>query len=219
MKKDCTYFGSLITGYVDGELDDKKVLAVRAHLKDCKRCNESYLDEVKLKNVLKERVLKTRAPGYLRNRIRRQIFRYGERPSFAELIQSLFAYRPIHSTLALAAIAIVVFFSTYELVQPLSPHTRQASTTGVSLKSGQLHGEIICLDCELLSHTTEGFVHDPKTHHAGLQADDGSIWTFMHSPAGENIPANRNYLKKKAVVSGILFTNAHYIQVEELKLL
>lgn len=52
--QDCKKVNSLISLYIDGHLDEEKMLFVQNHLQGCKECNEKYLKLKKLLQLLKE---------------------------------------------------------------------------------------------------------------------------------------------------------------------
>ncbi|MFQ5823847.1 MAG: zf-HC2 domain-containing protein [bacterium] len=224
MKKDCYYFAPLITGYIDNELATSIRKEVKVHLDGCPNCYQSYLNEKKLKETVQEKLPTLKAPMYLRRRIRRQLVRNGERPSFLELMQTVFIYRPVAASFALAVMAFLVLFPTYRMMVEGSTHV-SSNLTKVenSAKSGELKGEIICLDCEILSHS-EGvskgqYKHDPATHRSGLKSEDGTIWSFVHTNATHELLHNPKYLKKKAQITGTLFKNSRFIFVKGFDLL
>ncbi|MFQ5708358.1 MAG: anti-sigma factor family protein, partial [bacterium] len=179
MKKYCYKFASLITGLIDQELDVNDEKAVRKHLSECPDCHGRYLSEMNLKQLVKERFPVFRAPSYLHKRIRRQLLRKGEVPSFGQLLQSLFVYRPAAASFSLAVIMFLMFFPMYALVtQHGLLGTSSTRMTEEQAKSAVLNGKIICIDCEFLARNQKKHVHDPAKHRSGLKTADGKIWGF-----------------------------------------
>ncbi|MFQ5823724.1 MAG: zf-HC2 domain-containing protein [bacterium] len=220
MKKDCNYFTKFITGYIDGELNSSKNYEVKAHLDECPDCNKKYLNEKKLKEIIKGRMPNLKAPNYLHRRIRRQLLRKGDRPSFWELVHSLFVYRPFAASFALAVIAFFAFYSTYQMAgNPSGPFVHGKNMLAEAIKEAELQGQIICLDCEFLSQNQERTTHDPATHRSGLKIKDGTIWSFIHTNTTHDLLHNQKFLKKKVRVSGTLFKNSRYIYVKNYELL
>lgn len=219
MKKHCYDFAPYVTGYIDDELDSSKQNEIKAHLDDCPDCHQSYLNEKNLKKAVKQQLPVLKAPLYLRRRIRRQIIRNGERPSFWELVQSLFIYRPVTASFALTIIAFLVIFPLHQMMIENSPQLSTDLNHSEYSKEAKLHGEIICLDCEILSRSEGVYTHDPETHRSGLKSEDGVIWSFVHTTSTHELMHNPKYLKRKARVNGTLFSNSRFIFVKNFELL
>lgn len=214
MNKNCSYFATLITALVDNELDNDKKREVREHLQDCPECAKAYRHEETVKSLLRERLPKYHAPITLRSRIRRQLARYGERPSFWEILQSLFIYRPVPAMIAAAAILLFV------LVPPIALNNWSGhfQDSGV-VHAAQLEGQIICLDCEFETLNGQKIPHSHKViEKPGLKTSDGKIYTFMQNSVIKTPFTNPVYLNKSAEIEGTLFENAHYIQVSDFHL-
>lgn len=217
MKNNCNKFNELITSYIDDELDVRRRKQVQSHLEACSECNDHYLGELNVKKLLKSQLPEIKAPVQLRHRIRRQLARKGSRPGFWQLIQSLFVYRPIAASAALAAIAFFALFPRFEIRNKISPLLDSHSEQIAEVQD--LKGKIVCLDCEFLSRNIKSVAHDNLTHRPGLKTDNNSIWTFLHTTNIQELLHNQEFLNKNAVVSGILFENSRYIQVNDYKLL
>ncbi len=212
MKSKCDNFSVLITRYIDDELDVSGKNEVKIHLRECSECNETYEQEMQVKKLLRERLPIVKAPAYLRSRIRRNLIRDGNRPGFWQLVHSLFLYRPVTASFVMALIAFTVFLPTVQLDNPFDVLGEQAQTA-------QLKGEIICLDCEFRSKSGVNPAHDPQVHRHGLKAEDESIWTFVQASSNNELLQDQKLLRKKALVSGILFRKSQYIYVQEYELL
>jgi len=215
MIKDCDQYASLITGFIDGELDAETGHLVKQHLNECQRCNEDYVQEKQIKSLLSERIELQKAPIYLQNRIRRKLVRDGERPGFFEIVRSLFVHQPVAASLALAVVGVLVVLPMYFWNSSAGPYFGPEETT----LTGELTGEVFCLDCVFLSRYVTNVKHDPKTHRPALRCQDGIIWTCLQSKTTQRLFEEPNAFKKKTVVSGVLFTKSHYVIVEDYKLL
>lgn len=213
MKKDCGYFATLITSLIDNELSNKQKDEVQQHLDDCPECLDSYKNESKVKVLLRERLPNYQAPLSLRSRIRRQLARYGARPGFWEIIQSLFIYRPIPAMLTVAALLI------FMLVPPLALNNISFNSheSGI-VHAAQLEGEIICLDCEMQSLTGHKIPHSHNViEKPGLKTKDGKIYTFIQNSIMGTPLMSPEYLKKNVRIEGTLFEDAQYIQVNDFQ--
>lgn len=215
MKKDCHQYASLITGFIDDELDPETRQLVKEHLNECQWCNENYAREKQIKRIVSERVKIQKVPGYLHNRIRRQLIREGDRPGFFDIMRSLFVYRPMAASLTMAVVAVLIIMPMYLW----STSTQSFSGTKESALTGELTGEVFCLDCEFLSRYVTNVKHDPQTHRAALRCQDGIIWTCLQSNETQRLFEDPNAYKKKTLVSGVLFTKSHYVIVEDYELL
>lgn len=221
MKKDCNYFAPLITGLVDQELDSSTRKEVEVHIAACASCSTQYANEVNVKKVVRERFSMVKAPAYLRARIRRYLARHGNVPSFWELVQSLFIYRPAAASFSLAVIAFMIILPLFQLVSESSYRGQPAALelTRMSPQAGFLQGKIICVDCEFLSHDQKGQVQHTDEHRAGLKTEDGTVWSFIYTKTTEELMRNPTYLRKSARVKGKVFPSSHLVYVESLEML
>jgi mycothiol system anti-sigma-R factor len=216
MHRNCDDFSTLITGLIDHELHPDQEDQVRNHLRECQVCSARYGAELKLKSVVKERLPIAKAPGYLHNRIRHQLVRRGSRPGFLELIQSLFIYRPVIASFAVAVIAFLILFPAFQIASH--------STSGgfgrdaAVVDSGELVGEIICLDCEYLKKSGEQIFQHDEHHRIGIRADDRSVWTFLYTDSPRGISTD-DALMKRVKVNGTLFQDSHYVRVRSYEFL
>ncbi|NIR50614.1 hypothetical protein GWO43_18900 [candidate division KSB1 bacterium] len=217
MRQDCNSFSALITGYIDGELKPREYEEVKAHLETCPHCMERYEEENDVKRLIHERVPLVKAPIYLQRRIRRQLLRNGETPGFWNLLNLIFEYRPVAASLAVAVIACLVVLPAAQLL--FQPFDANLATSDQVYERAELKGEIICLDCEFLSRDVKGLVHNKFGHRPGLKAEDETVWTFLHTENHQELFRKPELLRRQAVVSGTLFTNSHYIQIESYRLL
>ncbi len=209
----------LLTGYIDDEISAEERVEVEAAIKKNPELAQAMESERKLKGVLKEQLKGVKAPTHLRQRIRRDILRADEKPSFTELVSSFFEYRPVATSLAFAVLALLVFVPSYEVVTSRAPGLLQLSdgAGNTYATEGTLEGEIICLDCEVFSAGRAE--HNVQLHRPGLRATDGTIWTIVQKRSEDKQRYGRDLLKKKARLTGIIFKNSRYISVEGYQLL
>lgn len=226
MKKKNDNVYQLITAYIDGELSPEQMKEVEQLLSETPEYHEHYLAEKRTKRLIKENAPVLQAPAQLRNRIRRQIARSGYRPSFWELVQGMFDYRPAATGFAFAVIAFFVLLPAYEMISRSAESLMQKSdSTAPGAKYDELTGEIICLDCDIFTthrntpQAASYAEHDPVIHHPGLRADDGAIWTILQNPSEEQGHYTRALLQKRAILSGTVFENSRYIHVDGYKVL
>lgn len=220
MKNDCNQYATLITGLVDGELDAETKHFVESHLGECQKCSEEHAHEKQIKALVNERVKIQKVPAYLSQRIRRQLVREGERPGFWELIHSLFIYRPAAATVALAFIGLLVILPIFRASELMN---QQVSTpldsTAERAITGELTGEVLCLDCEYMSRFVSNVKHDPVTHRPAIRCKDGIVWTLLQSNTARKLFEDPEAFRKTTVVSGVLFRKTHYVMVEDYRVL
>ena len=72
-KLNCDEIRELVSAYVDHELSPEKNRAVLLHLKECPVCHNLVLEEVRIKQEVKQVGKKMKAPEYLKRRIRRKL--------------------------------------------------------------------------------------------------------------------------------------------------
>lgn len=209
----------LLTGYIDGEISAEERAEVERAVQQDPKLAAELESETKIKSVLREQLEVVKAPTHLRQRIRRDILRADEKPSFSELLSSFFEYRPLATSLAFAVLAILVLVPSYEVVTSRAPGLLQLTGGAANTFSteGTLEGEIICLDCELFSAGMRS--HDVELHRPGLRATDGSIWTIVQKRPEDKMRYGRDLLQKKARLSGLIFPNSRYISVKGYQLL
>lgn len=210
----------LLTGYVDGELDDKQKKEVRALLEESPELRRQITDEENLKKALKEQATVHPAPPYLRRRIRRDIAQEQAKPTFGELIQKLFEYRPLATSMAFAVIALLILLPNYNRIMDTSSLLpTKDSGSNLAVTNGEIDGQIICLDCGLFSASKDPQGHDVELHSPGLRATNGEIWTILRTKEEDKLKYGLELLQKKARLSGLIFENSRYIRVNKYTLL
>ncbi len=214
MKKvDNEKYQTLLTGYIDGELDEQERAEIEELLESDSEFRSLLLAESKLKDAVKTKVGTVKAPGLLRTRVERQLFRKGARPSFWELVQSLFEYRPIASSFAVAMLVLLTLLPVYRASES------SQGAHGNRVLTAQLTGEIICLDCDVFSRDGSGVEQHQVIRHPGVRTEDGSVWTILPKEASGELRYSRELLKRRGTFKGVLFQNAQYIRVNDYKLL
>jgi anti-sigma factor (TIGR02949 family) len=69
-KLDCQESQSLMTAYIDGELDAATAIRFAPHLANCKACADAYRNLTALRSAVKTHGIHYSAPEYLRHRIK-----------------------------------------------------------------------------------------------------------------------------------------------------
>ena len=133
----------------------------------------------------------------------------------------LFSIRPatvyaVAATLMLALVGAWTGGMSYQsgkTATPESPRTLTVSNMAPIQLMAQVRqtvvGQIVCLGCELeaLNITDE--------HQIGLRTEDGSLWRFVRSQSVEELMADRNNVTHQVRITGTLFNNARFIDVED----
>lgn len=107
----CPLAQTTVHGYFDGELDAVRSAEFERHLETCAECQAMLRNLGSLRTQLQENQLFASASGELRDRVRQQIPSSKRAEHSARLrLRSLFLV-PALSTLAAAALLVVVFFA------------------------------------------------------------------------------------------------------------
>ena len=56
-------------------------------------------------------------------------------------------------------------------------------------------------------------------HKTGFLSNDGNIWSFTHKQVAEELIENDDFIGNKVEIEGQLFYTAHYIDVDNYRLL
>jgi len=215
MQESCEKYKTLITGLVDDELDDNKKQSVKAHLDDCPGCHRIFVAESNIKKLVQQRCEMKSAPDYLKTRVRHNLQRRGSRPGFWQLTKSMFEYRPVASSFAVAFVVIMMFTSLFYA----NLTDTSADVINAGIVSAVLNGEIICLDCEHMPTGLMPSKQDMMMHRLGIRAEDATVWTFLYSGVAKELMGDHQFLKQRISVKGTLFHESHYMQVKEYTLL
>lgn len=217
MKKQCSDFGDLITGYIDEELELRQVSEVEDHLNVCERCARIYTSELEIKSLLKDRMQQvTGAPAHLLPRIRHRLNRDEGRPGFWQGVLSLFEIRPLPSAFALAIVLALILLPSYRLVNTVG--LQRVLNSNNVVEDADLTGEILCLDCELIAESHAKGKHD-TSHRLGLKVNEHSMWTFLQTDTAQKLLKDPSLLKKRVSVHGTLFMNSRYVDVKNYQVL
>jgi hypothetical protein len=82
----------------------------------------------------------------------------------------------------------------------------------------QLEGQIVCLGCSLKKlggANAQCGLYD--AHDAGVKLKDGSLWSIVNNAKGHDvIRAHGAVIGKSAKISGWIYPNAHYIEINSI---
>lgn len=221
MKKTRNRFPEMITGYVDGELSNDKSRELEAEFDKNPDLKNEYVAESRLKKIIKSKAAVSGAPNGLRQRIERAVAReQADPPTFLTLLFSLFEYRPVVMSAALAFLILLMFLpSTLGLFQRI-PHEAGVSTVRFSPGVVKMQGRIICLDCDVFANHKSTSLNHSQIHTPAVVTDSGEIWTIVvDNKAGKEIKADVDLLQREAIVEGRTFGSAQYIEVDRYTLL
>lgn len=220
MEKQCSYYSNLITAFVDAELSGPEKNEVEGHLKVCSQCNQSFLYEARIKKVVKKRLPILKAPGYLAQRIHRQLFSNKTKPQFTELVRALFLNRPLAASVAVASLLFLAVFSTYLFsTYRHNSMNRFTSASELNGKLIELQGQIFCLDCELTHGDPHNQTPHTNVHRTGIKCAANQVWTFVDSRATQELMHNHENLGRTVLVSGVVYPNSRFISVKNYRLL
>jgi anti-sigma factor RsiW len=104
----CAESQDLIHGFVDGELDLVRSIAVERHIESCELCSQAYRTQQELKGALQAVPLRFMAPNDFRRRIQSSLRKTGEP---APLRRPLFWAPALRWSGVLAALALLALIS------------------------------------------------------------------------------------------------------------
>jgi len=206
MNLDKAEANALISGYIDGELNEADKKKVETLLQTSKEMKELFHLEKNLKDFIKQKIKADTAPFELRSRIKRQIGRLKGRPGFFEIINELLAYHPVASAASFAVILILILMPNFGRF-----------TAGDNVEFKHLRGEIVCLDCDVFSKHVDVAEHSNLLHQPGIKCDNGSIWSLVQTGGEQSV--DMRFLRKKIELTGVAFNSLKYIKVEDYHLL
>lgn len=140
----CQQADELITGFVDGELDNRERRTIQSHLSACPQCQEHYDREQQLKFLLLRRGLTVTAPTAFHENIKHKLGRPSappDRPSILRhVMERLMPRVAVASAFAAALIIAVYVFNKpapAHLVPQLLNHYRHAGDEGSAFIASQ----------------------------------------------------------------------------------
>jgi hypothetical protein len=81
-----------------------------------------------------------------------------------------------------------------------------------------INGEIVCLGCSLKKlggANAQCGLYD--AHDAGIKLKDGTLWSIVNNAKGHDIIRGHGaVIGKKATISGWIYPNAHYIEINKI---
>ena len=214
MGKNCGDIAPLLTGFIDGEINETEKILVQEHLKYCSHCAKVVETEQAIKKLVKKQYRFEKAPVQLRSRIRRMLADERHIAGFFEMLAEAFALHKIKGGLAIAALAVLMVL----------PYIKQnaffanAGQNFVASNNGHhyisFEGEVICLDCEVLQRANKVAQHTPD-HRIGIKTADGRVWNIMATTVGKKILHDGDLIHKKIKIEGVSFPNELYLDVEK----
>lgn len=219
MENECGRLSGFITPYVDGELENAQRSELERHLQSCGRCHAFYLQERDVKKVIHDRMPILAAPLYVAQRIHHKLFAGRPQPSFWNLLRDLFHYRPLATSISVAALILFIGFPTYLL--SISGRTADDRLVAFA-ETGEvveLEGQIICIDCEFTHGDPQNRTPHTNVHRIGIKCSANKIWTVLDTRQNQELLHNHEYLHKNVLVSGVAYQDARYLYVKNYRLL
>jgi len=211
MKSTCEEISEKLAGFVDGEIDAAAVSAIAAHMERCPDCRDREKTQRAVKGMLSNPALRQATPHQARARILRAIESQAERLSFGALVRRLFEFQPLPSFATLALlIALPAAFAFWSGSKIFS--TPAAEAPLIIQMNSELEGEVVCVDCELLTLTKTAFVHD-ATHRLGLRCNNGHFWNILQTGKGTELSTVGHLMHRRIIIKGHLFPTEHVVEV------
>jgi hypothetical protein len=221
-----------ITPYIDKELADDTCAQIERHLNECEKCRIEFRAYSGIKRLIAEKLEKSAAPLKLRQNIDRILLKQGKNSSIWFLRKRNFELRPL-TGLAFAAMLILSVFSR-DIVNKIYPVNRPNNLSqieSIKLTGGDQHtlnledglnasvvGRIICITCYLKENYGAKCDCSLNGHHLGLLTDDGSLWSFADNNQADKLISTKNMVGKTLHIEGQIFYNAHFIDMNNYKL-
>jgi mycothiol system anti-sigma-R factor len=206
MSSACKQFQEQIAGYIDRELELSQANTISQHLQNCSGCAEEAGAQQTMKELVMQHAPSVVSPTHLRAEIRRGLDREMVGFSFHRQLQQLFLRQPLPAFATVVMLMLLSGLATY-FVFPKS----QPEVSDTQFVAGNLEGEIICVDCDLLDLVKAAYVHD-ATHRLGLRCQDGHIWSILRSEKSTELSNN---IHRRVRIVGQLFERMQYVEVRE----
>lgn len=214
MSSACKEIQDQLAGYVDQEIEPARASTINQHLGKCPGCAQEASVQSEVKTLVREHAKQVPAPAHVRAEIRHTLERASSRFGFFNQLRTLIEWQPL-PTMATAIILMVLSgIGTYFFSQDRS----LSRGNDVQFVDGSLEGEIICVDCTLLSTTDTPFTHD-AIHRLGLLCKDGKLWSILPSDLGRELARDPSRFRRQVRLIGHLFQNVRYIEVKDFSLI
>lgn len=130
--------------FIDLELNEKISSQIKTHLRSCPLCSQEFKSEKRIESVIREKMVRDRAPLALRHKLIQQIHRQNPRSSLWSALFSLFQSRPkrVLATVALLAIIIGSFYIYRTVRTPYFPIFQEALNNHTNFLAGGFSLEI-----------------------------------------------------------------------------
>ena len=210
MSEACEVVRPLLSAFVDGELGEEEMEAVRRHLSVCRGCAALYEAEKQTKAILAEGYPKEFAPFELRSRIRRELDQAAgarqERP------RSRRVWRPVWAFASAMAIILVAWLGFRALVVE-----RGAMANGNVAHLVKIHGTIDCVNCYLarkyhVENYCKQFGHEPA-----FFADGGEIYHLVPNDLSARVQKDPRLMHTGVEISGWVFFQANAVELESIR--
>ncbi|MCG3120178.1 MAG: hypothetical protein ALAOOOJD_02803 [bacterium] len=215
MPSTCKEIQEQFAGYVDQELEPAQASRIAQHLQNCPGCTAEVNAQQSLKTLVHERARHAPAPIHLRAAIRRQLAQETAGAGFWAQLQQLWQRRPLPALATAVVLMLLSATLTYFVFQ--NP-ARPAGPSGAAFIAGYIEGEVVCIDCDLLDALKQTYTHD-ETHRVGVRCHDGKVWSILQSPKGRELMHDVNHFHKQVRVTGNLFQDSHYIEVQQFSVI
>jgi anti-sigma factor (TIGR02949 family) len=214
MKPTCEEIGEKLAGFVDGEIAADAADEIAAHVSHCSNCGDREKTQRAVKAVLSNPAVRQSTPHDVRARIMRSIERLPENMTFGSLVKRLFEFQPLPAfaslifLVALPLTIVLLWGGQKEHLQP-SPEEPLAL-----VMNGQMEGEVVCIDCELLNISKTPYVHDER-HRLGLRCTDGHYWNILQTDKGSELSSVGHLMHRRILVRGHIFPTQHLVEVTD----
>ena len=144
--------------FIDRELEQKANLEVQTHLDSCPLCSLEFESEKKIESVIREKILRDKAPLALKERVIEQIELQEVKSSSWTAPYSFLRARAryVFAIVAVFTITIALFFLYRTMTTPYFPVFQEAVKDHTNFLAGRLPLEIVSSESEVVSSWFEG---------------------------------------------------------------
>ncbi len=205
----CKNCENYVSAYIDGELEENLVTEFEQHISECANCQTLFQAEKRMKQIVVEFYHPEKAPFSLRSGVRRDLSKQHAKVGFfrALLVKPAALIATVVVLLMIVSVAYQVY-RTGQISEQLAVNYKE-----------QIHGKIDCINCYLANTEYAHKFCAEYGHYLGLITDTGEIYSFIPNKMSRELQNHEEYAHNKVEITGFVYHNANFIEVENFKIL
>lgn len=200
---DCKDSKSLITAYVDEQLEPAEQADLQQHLARCHRCRSASEAEEGFRDIIREVYAAEKAPTRLRANIRKRLAVGENRFGFLSGILT----RPR----LIAAMALTILVASIVGVQ-IYKNGLKLSGAGI-VRVSDLYGSVECIGCYYAETSNLQNYCEDFGHSLALLTDTRDVYSFM--PNEKSVEILPDLMHTEVKITGWVFYQANFIEIEK----